>query len=316
VRDIIQPAGSDPELFRRLASEHRRFLEQWRPYFGPHQAEALQQQAAKRQFSEILWKPEGTSRVGLARLRDSPTGLRVHGIWTSPPGPESLAELLADIERVKAAPIATVSDVLPGVDSGEQDRFFRPKGFWHREKVLMRRPARAPGAKAPSSSQVRHIEKSDLRALVGVYEHAYSDRPGEFWTWSSPDPASDAEADVMSHCSPNGDWARDFLPNLSFVWESDGRVLGGALLSAIRPGVPYVEDLIVEPAFHRQGIGRALLERSILEVQNGGLRTIELAAIRFGPPARLYQSLGFEDVPPPDGTLDGHWVGGKDPIRA
>jgi predicted N-acetyltransferase YhbS len=314
VLDSIQPAESDPALFQKLASEHRRFLERWHPYFGPHHAESLQRQAAKHQFSEMLWTPEVKGRVGLARVRDSPAGLRVHGVWTSPPGLESVSGILADLERGMGTPIATVSDILPGVDSGEQDLFFRAKGFWHREKVLMRRRSGGFVAKTLPPSHVRRIEKSDLRQLVGVYEHAYSDRPGEFWAWASPDPLPDAEADVMSHLSPNGDWAADFLPDLSFVWESDGRVLGGVLLSAERLGIPYVEDLIVEPNFHRQGIGRALMEKSIRESQNGGPCPIELAAIRLGAPYRLYQTLGFEELSPPDGTLDGHWVRGKGPL--
>jgi GNAT superfamily N-acetyltransferase len=310
----LQPVESDPELYEQLASAHRRFLAQWHPRFGPHQVESLARQNAQGQFLERLWRPSGTGRVGLVRIRSHPAaGSRLHGIWIRPPGAESLERLLADVEHEMATPIEAVTDILPEMDADAQARFFRPKGFWHRAKVLMARPPEPLGGDGSSPPQVRPIEKSDLRPLIGVYVRAYSNRPGEFWTWSSPTPWPDAESDVMGHLTPGGDWTDDFLPDRSFVWESEGRVLGGALVSREDGGVAYVEDLIVEPSVHRQGIGRSLLENVIRAALQNGPTSVELAAIRSGAPYRLYQRLGFAEVPAPAGTLDGHWIRGKDP---
>lgn len=309
----IRPAEEDPDLYRALLAKHRRFLEGWHPVVGPRQYDALARQTEQRHLSAVLWRPRGSEARGLALVQDATDGVRVHGVWIEPARPESLSGLLSDLELVGVAPVVAVTDILPSPGADEQATFFRPRGFWHRAKVLMRRPAGELVSPGPCPREIRAVEASDLPQLVRVYARAYSARPGEFWTWSNPNPSAEAEADVMGHLTASGEWAQGFLREASLVWEAEGVVVGGVLVSAGRGEAPYVEDLIVDPTLHRRGIGRSLMERAILEAQRPGARPVELAAIRLGAPYRLYQRLGFVEVPPPRGRLDGHWIRGPDP---
>jgi GNAT superfamily N-acetyltransferase len=309
----ISAADEDPDLHARLWGDYRQFLESQHPYMGRNQAAALEQQTREGFLTALLWRPEPGSRVGLARVLRANGAFRVIGIWYEPSTADCLNAMLEDLERSDSNRLESVTDILPGLDAHSQARLFRARGFWHRAKVLLHRPAHAPRPPASHRPEIRPIRKTDLPQLVGVYARAYSKRPGEFWTWGSPYPWREAEDDVLGHLTASGEWSEQFRPGFSFVWDSDGRVLGGVLTRVERTDIPYVEDLIVEPEFHRRGIGRALMEHAIDAVQAGGSRPFELAAIYAGAPYRLYRSLGFEDVEPPEGQLDGNWIRGSQP---
>lgn len=312
--DSLFPAESDPALAERLTEEHRRFLEMSYPAWGIRQAGALARQRASGSLSLLLWKGPRGAGTGLVWLETLQTGARVHGLWAEPAGIGSIEEILDAVQRAGTGPVSAVTDVLPGLALEEQSSFFVPKGFWHRAKVLMRRAAQNRAIAPSVFPNVRPITPRDLGPLVGTYARAYSSRPGEFWTWSSPDSWAEAERDIGSHLGADGGWASGFLPNASFVWEDDGRVLGAILVGIGTSGAPYVEDLIVEPESQRKGIGRCLLENAIAELSRQRPVAIELAAIRGGAPYRLYCALGFEEVPPPTGRLDGHWIRGTSPF--
>ena len=311
---FLVAAKSERKLSDSLINQHRGFLEQVYPVWGVHQAESLAEQTAMGALSTLLWKSADGGALGLVWVQHLPAEERVHGVWMDPTGPEALKALLEDIEQDRHSPVTTVTDVLPGLDDEEQPRFFEPKGFWHRAKVVMRRTTPDPVRRSARVPNIRPIDLSDLAAIVGVYARAYSDRPGEFWTWGAAGARAFAETDVMSHRSPTGGWVPSFLPNASYVWEDRGKVVGAVLVEAGRSGIPYVEDLIVEPEFHRRGIGRCLLETAIDQLVRDGSRAVELGAIRLGAPYRLYQKLGFEELPPTAGRLDGHWVRGPSPF--
>ena len=161
---------------------------------------------------------------------------------------------------------------------------------------------------------MRTIRQADLEQVVGLYVRAYAERPGEFWTSGRPDNWANARDDVMSHIDSRGEWSTNFLADASVVWDAGGRVVGAVLVEENRKDHPFVEDAIVEPEFQRRGIGRALMEAAIDRIMQREPRTIELAAVRFGAPYRLYHRLGFDEVPPPAGSLDGDWVRGPSPF--
>jgi GNAT superfamily N-acetyltransferase len=209
-----------------------------------------------------------------------------------------------------------LTDVLAEVPDDEQDALLRPRGFWHREKVRLRRPPDAPPPRPALDPRIRPVRREDAEALVVLYARAYRERTGEFWIAEAADPDADARENVGTFFDGAGGWAPSFLPAASHVCEEDGRVVGAILVEARDDGAAYVADVMVDPERQRRGIGRRLVERALAEVTRAGPRAVELAAYRFGAPYRLYRSLGFEDLPRPEGRLDGQWVRGPDPLRA
>lgn len=263
-----------------------------------------------------LWWSDKEDALGLAWYETLGSGDRIHGIWLEPPGLGTLSRFLPAFARARPGPTVAVTDLIPTISDPAQASYFEPRGFWHRAKVLMRREGRWAGPARSEVPQIHPITRAYLPAIVEVYVRAYSERPGEFWTWGrEPGEArSEGEHDVMRHVTSEGAWAPSFLPEASFVWQEEGRVVGAVLVEEGRNGLPYIEDLIVEPSFHRKRIGRTLMERSLEQLSRRYSHGVELAAIRDGAPYWLYQKLGFRDVLGPAGQMDGHWIRGPKPF--
>lgn len=310
---VAESSPRDSDEIRHLRERHRLALEEAYPAVGGRQAEAIQREVQLGYLQEAVWRPDGVTAAGLATSLRLHEGLRVIGLWTEARGPDPVFAMLEDLSESAHTPIVSVTDLLPGLSDDRQALEFGARGFWHRAKVQMRRPAGLVAPEHEDRPELRAIRPADLPAVVGVYVRAYSDRPGEFWTWGMPHAENEAEQDVFSHRGANDGWSNDFLPQSSFVWESEGRVVGAILMSRTEGSWPHVDDLIVEPSHHRHGIGRALLRRAIAECEVPGALPIELAAIRGGAPFRLYQSLGFSELSPPYGRRDGHWLKGPSP---
>ncbi len=305
-----KPFRGNPELLRELSARHREALEPAYPSCGKSQAISLAQQVRSGPLRATLWARENNH--ALTYIHTKGDELRVYGAWLAEPGAGALAALLRDAARELETPVALVTDMLPQLTDEEQNRLFPRLGYWHRWKVLMRRENTESEQSRASFPQLRRIRPGDLPGIVEVYVHAYARRPGEFWTSGDPDDWETARADVMSHLEGN-QWSPGFLPQGSFVWEENGRIVGAILAEASRHKVPYLMDLIVHPDHHRRGIGRALMEASVATISSEGHAAVELAAIRSGAPYRLYQKLGFEEVYTPRGRLDGQWVLGVSP---
>lgn len=120
---------------------------------------------------------------------------------------------------------------------------------------------------------------------------------------------------------------RDFIPELSFVIERNGAVAGGIFYTASKVRSPDGREhdtvtfgpVSIAPQLHRQGLGRALITRSIDEARRLGRRAILIlgypyhyepygfvGAKRWGiamPDGRYYR--GFMALPLFDGALDG-----------
>ena len=90
--------------------------------------------------------------------------------------------------------------------------------------------------------------------------------------------------------------SEDFLPELNFVAEADGRIVGNIMFSRSRVvgrdnqsfETVTFGPVSVLPEYQRQGVGRALIERGLESAWASGHR----AAIIFGSPA-YYARFGF-----------------------
>ena len=81
--------------------------------------------------------------------------------------------------------------------------------------------------------------------------------------------------------------------------ELDGRVAGAIGLREFEPGVCEMKRLYVRDFARGHRVGRALAERVVAEARAIGYRAMRLDTIRerMLPANRLYESLGFRDIP-------------------
>lgn len=77
------------------------------------------------------------------------------------------------------------------------------------------------------------------------------------------------------------------------VAEIDGEIMGTGQ-AAIHGPVGWVGNIFVAPERRRRGLGRALTERTIAELEAAGCRSLVLVATEQGRP--LYERMGFEVV--------------------
>jgi L-amino acid N-acyltransferase YncA len=152
------------------------------------------------------------------------------------------------------------------------------------------------------SIPIRPTQPDDIAAITRIYEHAVRHGTASF-ELEPPD-----EAEMTRRYTTLRDGRFPFL-----VAEIDGEVAGYAYAGPYRARPAYrftVEDSIyIDPAMQRQGIGRALLERLLVEAEKEGFRQM-IAVIGDSnqvPSIELHKALGFRMV----GTFEavGHKFG-------
>jgi GNAT superfamily N-acetyltransferase len=92
-----------------------------------------------------------------------------------------------------------------------------------------------------------------------------------------------------------GRYARPTGCMLLATWT--GEPAGCVALRQIGEGICEMKRLYVRPAFRRTGMGRALAQAIIEEARRIGYKRIRLDAV-LEPAKCLYQSLGFQEIPP------------------
>jgi GNAT superfamily N-acetyltransferase len=85
-------------------------------------------------------------------------------------------------------------------------------------------------------------------------------------------------------------WFLDLEPGGGFAAEVAGQVVGTVATCTFGP-VAWVALMLVDVAFRRRGIGRALMTRALAHLEGQGVRSIRLDATPMGQP--LYEQLGF-----------------------
>lgn len=125
-----------------------------------------------------------------------------------------------------------------------------------------------------SPPAVRHMQPSDFAVLDTLLTRAYG-RPGE-WRWE------------LEHFSP-------FYPRGWFVAEMDGVPAGTGGTTNYGP-FAWIGLMGVDPTYQRRGVGAALLDAILAELERAGCTLAVLDASASGAP--LYERYGFLD----DGT--------------
>ena len=86
-----------------------------------------------------------------------------------------------------------------------------------------------------------------------------------------------------------------------FVAVAGGVVVGTAAVVPHAPGEVEIVKLTVADSARGQGLGRRLAVRCLEQAKAMGARKMVLvSSSRLGPALRLYETLGFRHVPPPE----------------
>jgi ribosomal protein S18 acetylase RimI-like enzyme len=129
--------------------------------------------------------------------------------------------------------------------------------------------------------QLGSLAALSMDGLVDLVNHAYAGYPGPF---SPEDARSYAEFCRVQ----NIDLARSVL-----AADAEGTPIGFGLLG-IRQERGWCAEFGVVPAWRRQGVGRALLDRLLAEARDAGLHDVRLEVAAANTSAQaLYQQAGF-----------------------
>ncbi len=146
-----------------------------------------------------------------------------------------------------------------------------------------------------TSFAIRPVDPGDIKAITGIYAHAVTYGTASF----ELDPPDETEMTRRMQALLDGRY-----PYL--VSESDGAVVGYAYAGPYRARPAYrysVEDSVyIDPAAHGRGIGRALLDRLIVESEKRGFRQM-VAVIGDSaqtPSIELHRAAGFRLI----GTIE------------
>jgi L-amino acid N-acyltransferase YncA len=138
---------------------------------------------------------------------------------------------------------------------------------------------------------IRPAELRDIAAITRIYAHAVQHGTASF----ELEPPDEAEMTRRYHALRNGRFPY-------IVAEIDGTVAGYAYAGPYRARPAYrftVEDSIyIDPTMHRRGVGRALLERLLVEAEKEGFRQM-IAVIgdsNQAPSIELHKTAGFRMV--------------------
>lgn len=93
-----------------------------------------------------------------------------------------------------------------------------------------------------------------------------------------------------------------------YVCEIDGEIRGIALYytsySTWKGRCLYLEDIYIEPAYRRLGLGRLLFEKLVETAKIRGVRRMDWQVLDWNEPAiKFYKSIGA--------TLDPEWINGR-----
>jgi ribosomal protein S18 acetylase RimI-like enzyme len=129
---------------------------------------------------------------------------------------------------------------------------------------------------------VRSLEKNDLAAIVNIEERVTGIARRDYW---------EKRIEISEAIRPH--WA-------SLVAELDNRVVGfvfgrAAELEFGLPGtVAWIEIIGVDPAYRRQGIARALLDRFTSSAEDHGVKTVFTLVNNDQPEMKnFFNRLGF-----------------------
>ncbi len=294
-----------------LSAAHRRYLAGLPMSYTATRMESLEQGLQSGWLSTYVQQVHPGVDAWFLADRPANRGLRVHALQLTKFQPDTVATLVAALDRSENGPVYAISDLLEGTGVEEQRRLFEPRGFTYRALVEMESEGSFTANERPSEFDFRRFVPGDRDAFVSLYSRAYSEPEGDYWLLHSPDVKTDASVFLGQFLTEHGEWTARLVAEASLVHEVEGRMLGNVIVNQLRSGGPHVAGLTVDPEFQRRGIGKTLLRLALSRLGDLQSKRISLTVIRGSPAYRLYQSEGFREVPPPRGLRPSYWVRSK-----
>ena len=136
---------------------------------------------------------------------------------------------------------------------------------------------------------IRFAVRADAPRVVQIYVDSWNDGFGDLMP---PIEVSDARVARWADTLADGNW---------WVAEVDGTMAGvvgiGASRDPIDPGLGELDTIAVDPAYWRQGVGKALMQKALLALAATYPEAILWTLANYPQGQRFYESTGW--------TLDG-----------
>ena len=205
--------------------------------------------------------------------------------------PADYRSLLAELPHV-AGPVVFAPRGLAGLSEGEEEQVMRALGFARFARSEMRSFLRRPLPEGPARllGRAREARAVDEVPLARLHERAYRDHFDRYLHLVYRDPGRDA--DLVMREVLGGRWG-EFLPWASPVIEERGSVVAATLVVR-SPAGPLVADVMVDPGFQGQGLGRAVLSWTLRALTARREPVVVLNVTeRNARAVHLYEQLGF-----------------------
>jgi ribosomal protein S18 acetylase RimI-like enzyme len=292
----LRPFSSDPAIAELLLTEsiqeaYRRSVPAQDP--TRHIAHTLAELRAGRWEGRL--HSSGGDLDGLVVWEPGyPAGLHVGGFYLRPPA-ASVARyesFLGDVER-ECGPVAFLPGNLAGISIDEERRLMAKLGFAPFGRSEMRFPPEAavPAARHPPGIQLRPLALSDEAVVASLHAAAFGPSFDFYLFQIDRDPVRDSELAVRDMLS--GRYG-NFLPEGSFLAETNAGVARGASVFVRAPYGPLLVSVHVDPTAQGHGIGEALVVASIRALRARGETVLALNVTEGNRRAvALYERLGF-----------------------
>jgi ribosomal protein S18 acetylase RimI-like enzyme len=139
---------------------------------------------------------------------------------------------------------------------------------------------------------MRLLHRDDAPELVRLFARTYAGLPAARMF------APNARLEEWAHYTAqllSGPAVGTWQPNQSFVVPGeDGRLIAAVVTTEVARGISHVAQVVVDPAYHRRGIGRALMCATADAAATEGAKRLTLMVEDTNAAAQgLYASLGF-----------------------
>jgi ribosomal protein S18 acetylase RimI-like enzyme len=217
---------------------------------------------------------------------------------------EVTRQLLDDVLRTPEAELA--SDILcfafpssPALEGALTRRRFEVTRYLYLQRALSPAQASMPAAVAASSptpvaAQLRGWTEDDAVDTVRLFARAYAGSPAA--RAFAPRGTLEEWAQYVAQIIKTPGCGR-FLPAASVAVQhpADDRLRGLVLTTTLQRDTAHIAQLVVDPAYRRRGLARALVDDASRRAGAAGCWRVTLLVAEDNTPARdLYAGLGFE----------------------